>query len=93
MWVQVLKAKYGVGDDVVDFAKRALGTTHASWSQTWRGLIGALQELSQGLVKRIGDGESTRFWVYKWLDKPILDYLDAIPTFVNEQSLVSNFMV
>ncbi|OMP01255.1 reverse transcriptase [Corchorus capsularis] len=64
-----------------------------NWSHTWRSMIGALRVLSKGLVKRIGDGSLTRFWVDKWLDKPIVEYLESVPSFVDGSTMVSDFIV
>ena len=38
-------------------------------SQVWRAMIEGRDTLKQGLVRRIGNGESTLIWEHNWLPK------------------------
>jgi hypothetical protein len=53
-------------------------------SQIWRALVEGREVLTQGLIRRIGDGTSTRIWTQNWLPpdqsmRPIA-WLEADPT-------------
>ena len=36
-------------------------------SHTWRAILAGQETLSQGLIKRIGDGTSTSIWRHQWI--------------------------
>ena len=38
-------------------------------SKTWRAICDGIYVLRQGLIKRIGDGESTQIWVCNWIPR------------------------
>ncbi|OMO59932.1 reverse transcriptase [Corchorus capsularis] len=92
LWVKFLKAKYYVTGDVIDFALHQHGTK-AVWSHSWRGLLSALQELATGLVKRVGDGSSIRFWYDRWLDTPIIESFSSPPDYAQEETKVCDFIL
>ncbi|OMO90964.1 reverse transcriptase [Corchorus capsularis] len=60
LWVQCLCAKYRIQGDVFYFIREA-GSRKASWSSSWKGLAGALEELFCGLKKRVGRGDKENF--------------------------------
>lgn len=60
---RIIKAVYHPN---VDFLDAELGN-HPS--QIWRALIEGREVLTQGLIRRIGDGTSTRIWTQKWLPR------------------------
>lgn len=55
--------------------------------------MGDLRNLSTGLQKRIGDGTNTRFWVDRWLDKPLLDYENVSASVVDLNARVSDYIL
>ncbi|OMO56897.1 reverse transcriptase [Corchorus capsularis] len=91
LWVRLLKSKYGIPDDVISFVSSH--GTKPVWSYSWRGLFGALKDLASGLKWRIGDGFTARFWIDRWLEKPIVDSLDEIPLYVDEDVRVKEFIL
>jgi hypothetical protein len=57
-------------------------------SQIWRSILDGRNILSQGLIKRIGDGRSTRIWSDSWLPrdyqlKPIAPIKEDPPQLVS----------
>jgi hypothetical protein len=50
----------------VDFLDAKLGT-HPS--QIWRAIIEGKESLSLGLIRRIGDGRTTKIWTQNWLPR------------------------
>ncbi|OMO50810.1 reverse transcriptase [Corchorus capsularis] len=90
LWVKLLRAKYAIPSDVVGFVNSHV--CKPSWSYSWRGLFGAIGELSRGLKWRIGTGSHVGFWTDLWLDKPILTELDVIPSHANSAARVSDFI-
>lgn len=91
LWVQCLKAKYKIVDDVFDFLNEA-GGKKITWSSSWKGLSQALLELSKGLKKRVGNGTYTRFWVDQWLDIPLHEDIYPLPSFSQPNVMVSEFI-
>lgn len=60
---QVLKAAYFPGSDL-------LGAELGSHpSQIWRAILGGRDILSQGIIRRIGDGETTMIWEQNWIPR------------------------
>jgi len=49
-----------------DFLK---ATIEGNSSKTWRAICDGLDVLKQGIIKRIGDGESTSIWDCNWLPR------------------------
>lgn len=60
---KILKAVYFPSVDILD---AELGS-HPS--QVWRAVHAGLSMLKQGLIRRIGDGETTSVWVHSWLPR------------------------
>lgn len=74
--MQALKAKYAVDPlRTLSFG----GHNRYAWSASWRGLVTAIQGLSQALCRRIGNGQQTSFWEDVWLDKPLLEVVQTVP--------------
>ena len=38
-------------------------------SQIWRAILDGKEILAQGIIRRIGDGESTDIWLYNWIPR------------------------
>jgi hypothetical protein len=60
---QILKAVYYPNDD---FLSAQLGTRP---SRIWRSILDGREVLKQGLIRRIGDGQSTHIWNDNWLPR------------------------
>jgi hypothetical protein len=60
---RVLKAVYFPEDELLD---AEMGSS-PSW--VWRAIIDGIQVLQQGLIRRIGSGESTKIWESPWLPR------------------------
>lgn len=58
---RVLKGRYYHDTDFLSASRRK----HAS--QTWRAILEGRDVLKKGLIRRIGDGSSTRIWQDRWL--------------------------
>lgn len=63
---KVLKAKYFHS---TDFMKCKVG---CNASYVWRSIVWGKELLDKGLVKRIGNGETTKVYKDKWLPRPAL---------------------
>ena len=61
---RVLKAKY---HPTTDFLSSELGSAP---SQIWRAIMDGREVLTQGLIRRIGDGLTTHIWNQNWLPRP-----------------------
>ena len=61
---RVLKAKY---HPTTDFLSAELGLAP---SQIWRAIMDGREVLNQGLIQRIGDGQTTHIWNQNWLPRP-----------------------
>ena len=60
---QILKAVYFPSGDLL---RAQVGNNP---SKTWRAICDGIEVLKQGLIKRIGDGESTHIWNYNWIPR------------------------
>ena len=60
---RILKAKYFPNSDFLD---AQLGCAP---SQIWRAIFEGLGVLKQGIIRRIGDGKSTRVWEQNWIPR------------------------
>lgn len=69
-------AQYKIQGDIFDFIRDA-GAKKSSWSSSCKGLVWALEELYRGLKKRVGSGETVRFWLYRWLEVPLVDSIET----------------
>ncbi|OMO86542.1 reverse transcriptase [Corchorus capsularis] len=92
LWVQCMHAKYKVQGDIFDFI-RDVGAKKSAWSSSWRGKVGALDELHRGLKKRVGSGETIHFWTDRWLEVPLIDLIKDLPSFMDITLMISDFMV
>lgn len=61
---QILKAVYYPSDD---FLSAQLGSRP---SQIWRSILEGREVLKQGLIRRIGNGQTTNMWNDNWLPRP-----------------------
>ena len=61
---RLLKAKYY---PTGEFLRAELGSAP---SQIWRAIIDGREVLTQGLIRRIGDGHTTNIWRHNWLPRP-----------------------
>jgi hypothetical protein len=59
----VLKAAYFPAGDLLDAEVGSLP------SRVWRSVVDSIQVLHQGLICRIGSGETTRIWDTQWLPR------------------------
>jgi hypothetical protein len=80
---RILKAVYFPNNDLM---QAELGSRP---SQIWRALVEGRDALKIGLIKRIGDGTSTRIWLDNWLPRntrmlPIVALKSQPPTRVSE---------
>lgn len=80
---RILKAVYYPDCSILD---ASLGT-HPS--QIWRSIIDGRDILAQGIIKRIGKGDTTRIWSENWLPgsefmKPITSLVALPPVLVSE---------
>lgn len=80
---KILKARYF---PTTDFLDASLGNQP---SQIWRAIVEGKEILSQGLIKRIGDGRDTLIWQHNWIHKeaslrPIVCLSQHRPQFVSE---------
>jgi hypothetical protein len=60
---RVLKAHYYSSSSILD------AEVGSSPSQVWRAIHEGVQVLKQGLIKRIGHGETTDLWADQWLPR------------------------
>jgi hypothetical protein len=60
---QILKAVYFPSGDILRAQVRN------NPSKTWRAICDGIEVLKQGLIKRIGDGESTHIWNCNWIPR------------------------
>lgn len=58
---RVLKGRYFYDGDFMTATRKK----HAS--QTWRSILAGREVLSDGLIKRIGNGQGTHIWQDKWI--------------------------
>jgi len=58
---RVLKGKYFPNEEFVT-AKNKRNSSH-----TWRAILAGRKALECGLIRRIGDGESTNIWRAHWI--------------------------
>jgi hypothetical protein len=97
---RVLKGRYFHDVEFLSATRRK----HAS--QTWRAILAGGEVLQQGLIKRLGSGESTKIWEDRWIPnhfngKPITPSAGQEITYVadlltasgqwNEEIIKSNF--
>ena len=80
---RVLKAVYFPAGELMD---AELGS---SPSRVWRAIVDGIQVLQQGLIRRIGSGESTKNWESPWLPRdsmllPLRPTKDNPPQWVSE---------
>jgi hypothetical protein len=80
---RVLKAAYYPDGD---FLNANLGS---SPSRVWRAIMDGKNVLEQGIIKRVGTGESINIWKTNWLSrddlfKPVCNKLANPPQYVNE---------
>jgi hypothetical protein len=99
---RVLKGKYFPNDDFLN-AKNKRNSSH-----TWRAILAGRKALECGLIRRIGDGETTNIWRDRWIPcaiggKPICPQPGAMALRVcelltddgvswNSQALVENLL-
>lgn len=62
LWVQVVQSKYNCGNDVVPNVMRK-----GNSSNVWRGIAIVWNKFLDGLIWRVGNGRSIRFWQDPWL--------------------------
>ncbi|KAL4391418.1 hypothetical protein AHAS_Ahas03G0243100 [Arachis hypogaea] len=62
LWVQVMRAKYGGGDNTILKVHKK-----ASNSNAWIGITKVWEEFQKNLIWRIGDGKSISFWDDHWI--------------------------
>ncbi|KAF7831789.1 putative ribonuclease H protein At1g65750 family [Senna tora] len=62
LWVQVLRHKYGCGNDVLP--RVSMGSNP---SRLWRGVVKGWQHVEAGLQWRVSNGDKVRFWSDKWV--------------------------
>lgn len=67
---RVLKAKYFPS---CDFLQAELG---GAPSQIWRAVLNGRDTLKQGIIWRVGDGQSTNIWQHNWI--PRASYMRSI---------------
>lgn len=60
---RILKARYFPDSNIL---QAQLGSAP---SQIWHAIVDGRDTLVQGLIKRIGDGESTRIWSKNWIPR------------------------
>ena len=80
---RVLKGKYFPNEEFVT-AKNKRNSSH-----TWRAILAGRKALECGLIRRIGDGETTNIWRAHWIPgaiggKPICPKPGALATRVSE---------
>ncbi|KAF7837882.1 ribonuclease H [Senna tora] len=62
LWTQVLRHKYGCGDDILP--RVSMGSNP---SRIWRGIAKNWNHVENGLRWRIGDGTNIKFWLDSWV--------------------------
>lgn len=62
-------------------------------SSAWSSVCFGASLLRQGIIWRIGNGESTHFWTDNWSSIGILSNLAIDPSMIDEDLLVQNFWV
>ena len=80
---QILKLDYFPSGDLLN---APIGSNP---SKTWRAICDGIEVLNQGLIKRIGDGRSTRIWECNWIPRtgmfrPLYSKKPNPPTLVSE---------
>lgn len=82
---RVLKGRYFLDTDFMQITRKK----HAS--HTWRAIMAGKEVLRKGMIRRIGDGNSTNIWLDRWIPM----HFDARPlTPMNDQevNMVSDLM-
>jgi hypothetical protein len=80
---RVLQAVYFPGKDFLD------AEVGSSPSRVWRAIIEGKEVLSQGIIRRIGTGETTKIWQMNWLPRdgllrPVASHCAYPPRYVCE---------
>ena len=80
---QILKSVYFPSGDLLN---APIGSNP---SKTWRAICDGIEVLNQGLIKRIGDGRSTRIWECNWIPRtrmfrPLYSKKPNPPTLISE---------
>ena len=80
---QILKAAYYPDGSLLD------ATLGPHPSQIWRAILDGRDVLAQGVIRRIGDGETTNIWDHNWIPRPsfkrpITSLVQAPPERVSE---------
>lgn len=75
LWVQILRAKYKCGDDIIPRVEKRNVESNA-----WRGIRKVWKHVLDGIKWHIGDGSSTNFWTDVWLENEPLavQYGDSV---------------
>ena len=63
---RVLRARYYADANILD------ATLGQAPSQVWRSILEGRDVLSLGLIKRIGDGSTTRIWSDNWIPRDVM---------------------
>jgi hypothetical protein len=89
LWCNILKDKYLRNSDLANNSYKK----PASCSRTWSSLCHGASLLRQGIIWRIGNGESTHFWTDQWSKHGILRDKALDPSMVDNDMLVLDFWV
>jgi hypothetical protein len=82
----VIQAKYFPHGN---FLKASLGNKS---SFAWRSMWNARELLSQGLLWRVGDGQSSKIWGDCWIPTPTTYKVQFCPCLLDRNSLVSSLI-
>lgn len=74
MWVKVVRAKYGWGNDTIPKVAQKRGA-----SNLWKGVCSAWEHINPNISWRTGNGNLIRFWLDKWvpLEDTLVKYFDV----------------
>jgi hypothetical protein len=65
---QILKAKYFLNGSLLD------ATESPGCSYSWRSIVRGIQELKEGLIWRVGNGEKINIWLDPWIPNKITQH-------------------
>lgn len=87
LWCKVYKAKYLKNKSLLDPAYNK----HTGCSSTWNSIISGAKLLRHGLVWRVGNGRSIKFWTDDWTGLGPLSSLTINPGIVDNNNLIQDF--
>ncbi|CAL8168851.1 unnamed protein product [Prunus armeniaca] len=87
LWAKIYKAKYLKGHSILDDSV----IFRQDCSSTWRGVLHGAALLRKGMLWRIGDGGTVKFWKDNWVFDAPLNQNDSGVHICDPDSVISSF--